>query len=56
MRRPAIDGRSPKVFVVIPLHGGRDDLRLCLNGLDNCDGLVHVVIVLDNASPDDAAD
>ncbi len=44
------------VSVVIPLHGRRDDLRLCLDSLDRCADLIHEVIVIDNASPDDAAD
>lgn len=45
----------PKVSVVIPLYGGREDLRLCLDSLELCSDLLHEVIVVDNASPDDAA-
>ena len=40
--------------VVIPLHGGREDLRLCLDSLEACREMVSEVVVVDNASPDDA--
>jgi O-antigen biosynthesis protein len=42
------------VSVVIPLHGGREDLRACLDSLAHCQDLLHEVIVVDDASPDDA--
>ena len=45
-----------KVSVVIPLYGGREDLRLCLDSLERCADLLHEVIVVDNASSDDAAE
>ena len=44
----------PTVSVILPLHGGREDLRLCLNSLQKCRSLLHEIIVIDNASPDDA--
>ncbi len=42
------------VSVVIPVHGGREDLRACLESLERCGKLVSEVIVVDNASPDAA--
>ena len=45
---------SPTVSVIIPLHGGREDLRRCLDSLAACRAHVREVIVIDNASPDDA--
>ena len=50
----ALPAHWPKVSVIIPLHGGREDLRLCLDSLDGCQDLLHEVILVDNASPDDA--
>ncbi|MBL8048924.1 MAG: glycosyltransferase [Chthonomonas sp.] len=44
-----------KVSVIIPLYGGPEDLRLCLESLEQCTGEIHEVIVVDDASPDDAA-
>ena len=45
----------PKVSVIIPLHGGEEDFRLCLESLSKCQDLLHETIVVDDASPDDAA-
>ncbi|HLK14140.1 MAG TPA: glycosyltransferase, partial [Fimbriimonadaceae bacterium] len=45
----------PKVSVVIPLYGGPDELRQCLDSLAKCRDLLHETIVVDDASPDDAA-
>lgn len=45
----------PRVSVVIPLHGGPDDLCACLESLERCQNLLHEVVVVDNASPDEAA-
>ena len=41
--------------MIIPLHGGREDLCLCLDSLKACGNLLCEIIVVDNASPDDAA-
>ena len=45
----------PPVSIVIPLYGGAEDIAACLNSLALCSSLVREVIVVDNASPDDAA-
>lgn len=45
----------PTVSVVIPLHGGEDDIKACLSSLSACFSLIHEVIVVDNGSKDDAA-
>jgi GT2 family glycosyltransferase/tetratricopeptide (TPR) repeat protein len=54
----AIDVPSPglQVSVVIPLHGGEVDIAACLQSLANCRDLIHETIVVDNASPDNAAE
>ena len=44
----------PSVSVVIPLHGGPEEIRLCLESLANSQDLIHETIVVDDASPDDA--
>jgi GT2 family glycosyltransferase/tetratricopeptide (TPR) repeat protein len=41
--------------VVIPVHGEEDALRECLTSLSNCSDLIDQIIVIDNASPDNAA-
>ena len=48
----------PKVSVVIPLWGGEEDIRLCLESLEplHAEGLLHEVVIVDNASPDGAAE
>lgn len=43
------------VSIVIPLHGGRDDLRRCLDSIAKYAECLHEVIVVDDCSPDDAA-
>ncbi len=53
---PRVPAGWPLVSVVIPLHGGAEDLRHCLDSLAKCTDLIHETIVVDNASPDDAAD
>ena len=52
---PAVDP-WPQVSVVIPVHGGRDDLFLCLESLAplHAERLLREVVVVDNASPDRA--
>ena len=45
----------PRVSIVIPLHGGEDDIKHCLDSLAKIKDLFHEVIVIDNASPDKAA-
>lgn len=46
----------PKVSVVVPLYGGPEDIRLCLSSLEASKDLLHETIVVDDVSPDDAAD
>jgi GT2 family glycosyltransferase/tetratricopeptide (TPR) repeat protein len=46
----------PSVSVVIPLHGGEDDIRACLASLRACKDLLHEIIVVDDVSPDAAAE
>ena len=50
--RPAV---WPDVSIIIPLHGGEIDIRLCLDSLAKCQNLFKEMIVVDNASPDTAA-
>ena len=45
----------PDVSIIIPLHGGETDIRLCLDSLAKCQDLFKETIVVDNASPDAAA-
>ena len=45
----------PKVSIVIPLYGGEEDIRLCLDSLSEIRDVVHEVIVVDDCSPDEAA-
>jgi len=45
----------PPISIVIPLYGGAEDISACLDSLALCSSLVREVIVVDNASPDDAA-
>ena len=49
-------GRWPNVSVIIPLHGGEEDIRQCLESLEECKDLLYEVVVVDNASPDSAAE
>lgn len=44
----------PTVSVVIPLYGGPEDITRCLKSLQACSDLLHEVIVVDDASPDEA--
>ncbi len=46
----------PKLSVVIPVHGASQLLRACLKSLSEFSELLHEVIVVDNASPDDSLD
>lgn len=46
----------PRISVTIPLHGGEEDIRLCLESLTEVRDLLHQVVVVDNASPDKAAE
>ena len=45
----------PTVSIVIPLHGGEDDIRMCLASLKASQDLIHETIVVDDVSPDNAA-
>ncbi|MCC7436228.1 MAG: glycosyltransferase [Methanoregulaceae archaeon] len=44
----------PSISVVIPLYGGPDDLKHCLDSLQDCEDLLAQILVVDDASPDDA--
>ncbi len=44
----------PTVCIVIPLHGGREDIEMCLGSLEKSQDLIHELIVVDDVSPDDA--
>lgn len=44
----------PSVSVVIPLYGGPEDIRACLESLRNSADLLTEIIVVDDCSPDDA--
>jgi len=52
---PDLPAGWPTVSVVIPLYGGEEDIRLCLQSLDECSDLLREVIVVDDRSPDGAA-
>ncbi len=52
---PEIPKSWPKVSIVIPLHGGEEDIKACLESLDKCQDLLHETIVVDDVSPDGAA-
>jgi len=52
---PPPPARWPTVSVVVPLYGGEEDLRLCLESLRACGDLLHETIVVDDVSPDGAA-
>lgn len=47
-------GSWPTVSIVIPLYGGPDDIKACLDSIQRCHGLVSEVIVVDDQSPDHA--
>lgn len=44
----------PTISVIIPLYGGPEDLQHCLDSLSDADDLLAQVLVIDDASPDDA--
>ncbi|HLO97997.1 MAG TPA: glycosyltransferase [Fimbriimonas sp.] len=44
----------PTLSIVIPLHGGKSDIQMCLDSLEASQDLIHELIVVDDASPDDA--
>lgn len=47
----------PSLSIVIPVYGGEDDLAACLASLSplHSEGLLHEVLVVDDASPDEEA-
>ena len=53
---PAVSSNWPSVSVVIPLYGGEEDIRECLESLENSKDLIYEVIVVDDVSPDNAAE
>jgi len=44
----------PVVSIIVPLYGGPEDIKACLESLRECEPLFSEVIVVDDASPDDA--
>lgn len=40
----------PKISIVIPAHGGQEDLDLCMSSLIACKDLLDEIIVVDNGS------
>jgi len=50
------DGPWPKISVIIPLYGGEDDIKACLDALQALQAHLHEVIVVDDKSPDRAAE
>jgi GT2 family glycosyltransferase/tetratricopeptide (TPR) repeat protein len=54
--KPDKPTKWPTVSIVIPLHGGDDDIRMCLESLKANEDLIHETIVVDDASPDNAKD
>lgn len=58
VKRPKLElpSRWPSISVIIPLHGGEEDIERCLEALCAYPSLLHEVIVVDNASPDKAAE
>lgn len=53
---PEPSRRFPSVSVIIPLYGGPEDIRGCLASLEKCQDLIHETIVVDDVSPDNAAE
>ncbi len=53
---PPIPERWPAVSVVIPLYGGEEDVRNCLRSLEGCRDLLRETVVVDDRSPDGAAE
>ncbi|MBC8066378.1 MAG: glycosyltransferase [Chlorobia bacterium] len=51
---PAVPLPWPTVSVIIPLYGGQEDILECLQSLEASDDLLSEVIVVDDASPDNA--
>lgn len=51
-----LPSRWPTISVIIPLHGGEEDIERCLEALCAYPSLLHEVIVVDNASPDKSAE
>ncbi|HMS55782.1 MAG TPA: tetratricopeptide repeat protein [Fimbriimonadaceae bacterium] len=54
--RDRVHAKDPKLSVCMPLYGGQSFIRQTLAALESCRDLLHEVIVVDNASPDGAAD
>lgn len=52
----SLEDPLPRISVVIPVFGSSNHLQVCLNHLSKFSEMVHEVIVIDNASPDDAAE
>lgn len=52
---PEMLAHWPTVSIVIPLYGGSEDISMCLQSLEQFKDILHEVIVVDDASPDDAA-
>jgi len=55
-RNQELETRNSALAVVIPLHGGTEDILGCLQSLRASADLLAEVVVVDNASPDGAAE
>jgi len=53
--RPELPEPWPTISVCIPLYGAEGAFRICVDSLEKCRDLLHEVIVVDNASKDQAA-
>lgn len=53
---PVAPADWPSVSVVIPLFGGEEDIAACLESLEGFGDLLYETIVVDDLSPDGAAD
>lgn len=53
---PELPKRWPKISVVIPLHGGERIISNCLKSLAKLADLIFEVVVVDDLSPDGAAE
>ena len=52
---PPKPSKWPSVSIVIPLHGGEEEIRMCLESLKASKDLIHETIVVDDASTDNSA-
>ena len=53
---PEASGDLPDVTVIVPVHDGGNDLLRCLHAIHDSDGIRPEVVVVDDASSDDAVE